>query len=54
MAAGVKTPEPVVSGTFNAQRFFDTLALIISRREGVKVTATVLEPKAELLQKAAV
>lgn len=30
-----------VQGTFNAQRFFETLALIISQREGVKVTVTV-------------
>lgn len=30
-----------VQGTFNAQRFFDTLAMIISQREGVKVTVTV-------------
>ena len=25
-----------VQGTFNAKRFFETLALIISQREGVK------------------
>ena len=32
-----------VQGTFNAQRFFDTLAMIISQREGVKVTVTVFQ-----------
>ena len=34
-----------VQGTFNAQRFFDTLAMIISQREGVKVTVTVKQPE---------
>ena len=32
-----------VQGTFNAQRFFETLALIISRRENVKVTVKVTQ-----------
>ena len=36
-----------VQGTFNAQRFFDTLAMIISQREGVKVTVTVKQPEQE-------
>ena len=36
-----------VQGTFNAQRFFDTLAMIISQREGVKVTVTVKQPEPE-------
>ena len=30
-----------VQGTFPAQRFFDTLALILSRREGVNITVKV-------------
>jgi len=30
-----------VQGTFNAQRFFETLALIISQRENVTVTVKV-------------
>ena len=34
-----------VQGTFNAQRFFDTLAMIISRKENVKVTVTVTEQR---------
>ena len=32
-----------VQGTFNAQRFFETLALIISQRENVKVTVKVTQ-----------
>ncbi|MBQ0067586.1 MAG: hypothetical protein KBS60_05350 [Phascolarctobacterium sp.] len=32
-----------IQGTFNAQRFFDTLALIISQRENVKVTVQVTQ-----------
>ena len=36
-----------VQGTFNAQRFFDTLAMIISQREGAKVTVTVKQPEPE-------
>ncbi len=33
--------EPMeVKGTFNAQRFYETLAAILSRKYGVKVTAT--------------
>lgn len=42
-----------VQGTFNAQRFFDTLAMIISKREGVKVTVTVKEPEPEKEKKTA-
>lgn len=38
-------------GTFNAQRFFETLALIISQREGVKVTVTVTQPEPEKKEK---
>lgn len=36
-----------VEGKFNAKRFFETLALIISQREGVKVTVTVTQPEPE-------
>lgn len=42
-----------VQGTFNAQRFFDTLAMILSQREGVKVTVTVKEPEPEKEKKTA-
>ena len=40
-----------VQGTFNAQRSFETLALIISQREGVKVTVTVTQPEPEKKEK---
>ncbi len=44
-----------VQGTFNAQRFYDTLALILSRRENVKITVKVTqEPETEVQQKKAV
>lgn len=44
-----------VQGTFNVQRFYDTLALILSRRENVKITVKVTqEPKTEVQQKKAV
>lgn len=33
-----------VQGTFNPQRFYETLALIISKRENVKVTVKVTQP----------
>lgn len=40
-----------VQGTFNAQRFYDTLALILSRRENVKITVKVTqEPETEVQQ----
>lgn len=32
-----------VKGTFNAPAFFETLAAILSKRERVKITATVTE-----------
>lgn len=32
-----------IQGTFDAQRFFDTLALILSRRENVKITVKVTQ-----------
>ena len=32
-----------VQGKFNAQRFFDTLALILSEREKVKITVKVTQ-----------
>lgn len=42
VAAGVQ-----VEGTFNAKRFFETLALILSRKENVSITVTVHEKKEE-------
>ena len=44
-----------IHGTFDAQRFFDTLAMIISRRENVKVTVKVTQgPKERHQEKQAV
>ncbi|MCM1579657.1 MAG: hypothetical protein NC078_12760 [Ruminococcus sp.] len=37
-AAGVQ-----VEGTFNAKRFFETLAMILSRKENLSITVTVHE-----------
>ena len=36
-----------IKGTFNAQRFFETLALILSEREKVKITVKVTQPGQE-------
>lgn len=45
METGKKQEEvkTVVTGTFPAQRFFDTLAAILSRRENVTITVTVTQ-----------
>lgn len=43
-----------IQGTFDAQRFFDTLALILSRRENVKITVTVTQEEDKQQQKQAV
>ena len=42
VAAGVQ-----VEGTFNAKRFFETLAMILSRKENLSITVTVHEEKEE-------
>lgn len=34
-----------VKGTFNVQKFYDTLALILSEREKVKITVKVTQPE---------
>ena len=36
-----------VKGKFDVQRFFDTLALILSARENVKITVTVTQKEKE-------
>lgn len=36
-----------IKGKFNAQRFFDTLALILSERENAKITVTVKQREKE-------
>lgn len=39
-----------VEGTFNAQRFFDTLAAILSRKYGVTITVKVSRKEDEELE----
>ncbi len=39
-----------VEGTFNAQRFFDTLAAILSRKYGVTITVKVSRKEDEGLE----
>ena len=46
MGAGKEKVQPVITGTFPAQRFFDTLAAILSRRENVTITVTVTQQEA--------
>ncbi len=53
MEKGKEKVQPVITGTFPAQRFFDTLAAILSRRENVTITVTVTQ-KEEQPQKSAV
>lgn len=36
-----------VEGVFDVQRFYDTLAMILSSREGVKITVKVTEEPKE-------
>lgn len=44
-----------IQGKFDAQRFFDTLAMILSERENVKITVRVtrLQEEEEGVQKTA-
>lgn len=53
MEAGKEKVQPVITGVFPAQRFFDTLAAILSRRENVTITVTVTQ-EGEQQRKAAV
>lgn len=53
METGKEKAQPVITGTFPAQRFFDTLAAILSRRENVTITVTVTQ-EGEQQRKAAV
>lgn len=53
MQTGKESIQPIINGTFPAQRFFDTLAMILSRREKVKITVTV-QQEGEQQQRAAV
>lgn len=41
-----------IQGKFDAQRFFDALALILSEREGVKITVRVTQDETEEVEAA--
>lgn len=41
-----------IQGIFDTQRFFDVLAMILSEKEGVKVSVTVTHPEEEKKQTA--
>ena len=43
MKEGIAAAGVQVEGTFNAKRFFETLAMILSRKENVSITVTVHE-----------
>lgn len=52
MKEGIAAAGVQVEGTFNAQRFFETLAMILSRKENLSITVTVHEEKEEPQQAA--
>lgn len=52
MKEGIAAAGVQVEGTFNAKRFFETLALILSKKENVLITVTVHEEKEEPQQAA--
>ena len=54
MKEGIAVAGVQVEGTFNAKRFFETLALIISRKENLSITVTVHEEREQKPRKAAV
>lgn len=54
MKEGIAAAGVQVEGTFNAKRFFETLALIISRKENLSVTVTVHEEGEQQPEKVAV
>lgn len=41
-----------IQGKFDVQRFWDTLALILSEREGVKITVKVTQEEKEEVEAA--
>lgn len=43
MEEGIAAAGVQVEGTFNVKRFFETLALILSRKENVSITVKVYE-----------
>ena len=47
MKEGIAAAGVQVEGTFNVQRFFETLAMILSRKENLSITVTVHEEQEE-------
>ncbi len=45
MKEGIAAAGVQIEGTFNAKRFFETLAMILSRKENLSITVTVHEEK---------
>ncbi len=43
METGKEKVQPVITGTFPAQQFFNTLAAILSRRENLEITVKVTQ-----------
>jgi hypothetical protein len=54
MEEGIAAAGVQVEGTFNAKRFFETLAMILSRKENLSITVTVHEEREQQTEKAAV
>ena len=54
MEEGIAAAGVQVEGTFNAKRFFETLAMILSRKENLSVTVKVHEEGEQQPEKAAV
>lgn len=47
MEKGKEKVQPVITGTFPAQQFFNTLAAILSRRLNVEITVTVTKEEGQ-------
>lgn len=47
MKEGIAAAGVQVEGTFNAKRFFETLAMILSRKKNVSITVKVMEEQEE-------
>lgn len=54
MKEGIAAAGVQVEGTFNVKRFFETLAMILSRKENLSITVTVHEEREQQTEKAAV
>lgn len=54
MKKGIEAAGVQVEGTFDTKRFFETLALILSAKENLSITATVHEKEEHGAEKEAV